>query len=160
MVVVERVGQPLRQLTRVVVIDINQRGNAVAFLVERLRRLADAGAGEVSDRFRAVLVAAGRDDAVELQHELVVDSDGHALHGGPSRYYKVYELPTIAVAHSHLSQSLLIVAGIMWVPEPSGADRGKGASWLTLGGKLRIAWMPYLERHDLKANPPGHRVRA
>src|SRR6266581_106130 len=86
MVVVKRVGQPLGQLTRVVVIDINQSGNAVAFLVERLRRLADAGAGEVSDCFRAVLVAAGRDDAVELQHELVVDSDGHALHGDSSRY--------------------------------------------------------------------------
>src|SRR5882724_4595825 len=86
MVVMEGVGQPLRQLTRVVIVNVNQRGNAVAFLVERLRRLSDAGAGEVSDRLRAVLVAAGRDDAVELQHELVVDSDGHALHGGPSRY--------------------------------------------------------------------------
>src|SRR5215470_1280947 len=85
MVVVEGVGQPLRQLTRVVVIDVDQRGNAVALLVERLRRLADASAGKVPDRLRAVLIAAGRDDAVELQHELVVDSDGHALHGDSSR---------------------------------------------------------------------------
>ena len=81
MVVVEGVGQPLGQLPRVVVVDVNQRGDAVALLVERFRRLPDAGAGQVADRLRAVLVTAGRDDAVELQHELVVNGDSHALHG-------------------------------------------------------------------------------
>ena len=57
-------------------------GDAVALLVDALGRLPDAGARQVADRLRAVLVAAGRDDAVELGHELVVDGDGHALHGG------------------------------------------------------------------------------
>ena len=79
--VVEGVGQPLGELPRVVVVDIDQRGHAIALLVERLGRLPDAGAGEVADRLRAVLIAAGLDDAIELGHELVVDGDGHALHG-------------------------------------------------------------------------------
>src|SRR5262245_34911960 len=103
----EGVSQPLRQLTRVVIVDVDQGSNAIAFLVERFRRLANAGAGEVSDRLGTVLVAAGRDDAVELQHARVVDSNGHALHEDPSRCVYVYELPTIAVARSHLRRRRL-----------------------------------------------------
>ena len=49
------------------------------------RRLPDAGASEVADRLRAVLVAAGLDDAVELGHQFVVNGDGHALHGNRIR---------------------------------------------------------------------------
>src|SRR6476469_8229086 len=78
--IVEGLGQPLRQLARGMVIDVDQGGDAVALGVKRLAGLADAGAGEVADRLGAVLVAAGGDDAVELGHQLVIDGDGHALH--------------------------------------------------------------------------------
>src|SRR5262245_5495497 len=80
-VIVERLGQPFGQLAGGVIVDVDDGGHAVALGVEGLRRLADAGAGEVADGLGAVLVAAGRDDAIELGHELVVDGDGHALHG-------------------------------------------------------------------------------
>src|SRR5262245_4350917 len=80
-VVVERLGQPLGQLAGGVIVDVDHGRHAVALGVERFRRLADAGAGEVADGLGAILVAAGRDDAIELGHELVVDGDGHALHG-------------------------------------------------------------------------------
>src|SRR4051795_2892040 len=78
--IVEGLGQPLRQLARGMVIDVDQGGDAVALGVKRLAGLADAGAGEVADRLGAVLVAAGGDDAIELGHQLVIDGDGHALH--------------------------------------------------------------------------------
>ena len=125
MVVVEGVGQPLRQLSRVVIVDINQRGNAVAFLVKRFRRLADAGASEVSDRFRAVLVAAGRDDAVELQHELVVDGDGHALHGGPSRSGMSGITCSKFLPLAHLQLSSPLVTGEFCGASPLGDRRRK-----------------------------------
>src|SRR4051812_50197233 len=82
--IVEGLGQPLRQLARGMVIDVDQGGDAVALGVKRLAGLADAGAGEVADRLGAVLVAAGGDDAVELGHQLVIDGDGHALHASLS----------------------------------------------------------------------------
>src|SRR5262249_42309700 len=69
----------------IVVVDIDQGGDAVARTVERFGRLPDAGAGEVADRLRAVLITAGRDDAIELDHKLVVEGDGHALHGDRPR---------------------------------------------------------------------------
>ena len=80
-VIVEGLGQPLGQFARGVIVDVDHGGDAVALGVERFGGLADAGAGEVADRLRAVLVAAGGDDAIELGHQLVVDGDGHALHG-------------------------------------------------------------------------------
>src|SRR5262245_28150647 len=80
-VVVERLGQAFGQLAGGVIVDVDHGRHAVALGVERFRRLADAGAGEVADGLGAILVAPGRDDAIELGHELVVDGDGHALHG-------------------------------------------------------------------------------
>jgi hypothetical protein len=53
--------------------------------VDALGGLSDAGPGKVADGLRPVLIAPGRDDAVEFSHELVVDGDGHALHGAASR---------------------------------------------------------------------------
>ena len=63
-VVMESVGEPLGELPRVVVVDVDQGGDAVALLVDGLGGLPDAGAGEVADRLGAVLVTAGEDDAV------------------------------------------------------------------------------------------------
>src|SRR6185295_7606359 len=141
MVVVEGVGQPLRQLTRVVIVDVNQRGNAVPFLVKRFRRLADASASEVSDRFRAVLVAAGGDDAVKLQHELVVDGNGHALHGGPSRsgmstMSRIAFTNFLPLAHPQLSSPFIGHRGIWGFPLWRSAAKG---ILRTLAASLRPA---------------------
>ena len=70
------------QLARVVVVDIDESRHAIAGDLAVFRRLAHAGAREIADRFRAVLVAAFGDHAVELGHEFVVESDGYALHTG------------------------------------------------------------------------------
>jgi hypothetical protein len=64
MVVVKGVGEPFGELACVVVVHIDQCRDAIALVVERVGRLA-----------------AGGDNAVELDHQLVVDGDGHALHG-------------------------------------------------------------------------------
>src|SRR5450755_808654 len=81
MVVMERIGEPLGQLARRMVVDVDQRRHAIALLVEASGSLPDAGSRQVADRLGTVLVAAGRDDPIKLGHQLVVDRDGHALHG-------------------------------------------------------------------------------
>src|SRR6516164_2056806 len=81
MMVMERIGQPFGELARRMVVDIDQRCHAVALPVEALGRLPNARPREIADRLRAVLVALNRDDSIELAHQLVVDGDGHALHG-------------------------------------------------------------------------------
>jgi hypothetical protein len=78
---VEGIDQPFRQLARMVVVDIDQRRDAVRRAAAFRRRLAQPRSRQVADRFRAILVAAQRDQPVELDHEVVVEGDGHALHG-------------------------------------------------------------------------------
>src|SRR5258705_6762254 len=80
--VVEDMGQALRKIARFMVVDIDQRRDAVAVLLRSFRRLTHAGAGKVADRFRAVLISAPRNHRIELGNELVVQRDGGALHGG------------------------------------------------------------------------------
>jgi hypothetical protein len=42
--------------------------------------LLEPAAGEISDCFRPILVAARRDDAIEVGHQVVVEGDRDALH--------------------------------------------------------------------------------
>src|SRR5262249_24366650 len=83
--IVEGVRKPLRQLPRMMIVDVDQRRHAVALGIEGLGSLSNAGAREIANCFRAVLVAAGLNDAGELGHELVVDGNRHALHGRAER---------------------------------------------------------------------------
>jgi hypothetical protein len=80
MVLVERSREALRKVARLMIIDIDERRYALLRRAGLLGRLSDAGAGEIADRFRSVLVAADGDHAVELSHKLVVEGDGYALH--------------------------------------------------------------------------------
>src|SRR6185437_16130462 len=64
-----------------VVIHVNQCGDARPRAADFGRGLLQARAGEVAHRLRAVGVAAPVHEAVEFGGELVVDGDGHALHG-------------------------------------------------------------------------------
>ncbi len=82
MVCVIGVGQPLGELPRRMVVDIDQRRDARVLLLGALGGVANAGAGEVADRLGPVLVAARGNDGVELGHERVVEGDGHSVHGG------------------------------------------------------------------------------
>ena len=78
--IVKGACQALGKLPRGVVIDIDERRHAIALAVGVLRGLPDAGAGEIADRLRSVLVAARGDDGVELGHQLIVEGDRHSLH--------------------------------------------------------------------------------
>ena len=55
--VVEGFGEAAGKLPRGMIVDVDQRGDAVALGVEALGGLADAGAGKVADGFRSVLIA-------------------------------------------------------------------------------------------------------
>jgi hypothetical protein len=80
MMVMEQIGQSLRHFARIVVIDIDQCGYAVPVVASGLSAFAHSGAGEVANCFRPVLIPAAHDYAVEFRCELVIDSDGQALH--------------------------------------------------------------------------------
>lgn len=74
------VGELLRELARLVVVDIDQRRDAGAGAVVLPGLLQQAGPDEVTHRFRAVLMAACLHIAVERAHQLVVYGHRHALH--------------------------------------------------------------------------------
>ncbi len=56
----EVAGQPLRQVARLVVVDVDQRGDAWPRSADLARRLLQPRAGEVADRLGAVGIAARR----------------------------------------------------------------------------------------------------
>ena len=81
MMVVVQVGQAVRQLALVVVIDIGERGQALA-VAARLRALRlEALAQQVAQRLGTPGIALGRDEGVEPLQELRFDGDGDAVHG-------------------------------------------------------------------------------
>jgi hypothetical protein len=82
MMIVKGANQPLSKVAGRVIINIDHRGNAVAHGHSVLRGLQDTGSRQVSDGFRSVLIAARRNDSVEIIHEIVVDRNSDALHGG------------------------------------------------------------------------------
>jgi len=73
--------QPLGQIPRLVVIDIDQGRHAIPAAAGLLRSLLNSRPRQVPDGLGAVLVSPRLDDAVEIVHEVVVDRDGYALHG-------------------------------------------------------------------------------
>ncbi len=73
-------GQPLREVACVVVVDIRKTGDTVAARRALLRFPVEMPADEVAYRFAAVFVAALRDQFVEGRGEIVVEGDGDALH--------------------------------------------------------------------------------
>ena len=74
------VHQPLRQLPRFVIIDIDQRRHAAPRAVVDPRLRHQARANEIAHRLGAVLMARGPHVGVEAVHQFVVDGHGHALH--------------------------------------------------------------------------------
>ena len=62
------------------VVDIDQRRDAVAGWSRVLRGLLHSGAGEVADRLGAILIAVFLDHAIQLRDEIIVERDGDALH--------------------------------------------------------------------------------
>jgi hypothetical protein len=75
-------GEPLGQLALLMIVDVDQRGDAWPRAADLGRGLLQAGAGKVADRLGAVGIAAPGHEAVQLASESVVDGDGHALHCG------------------------------------------------------------------------------
>jgi hypothetical protein len=72
--------QTTGQIARRVVVDVNQGGDAITAFTEFLFCLLDSSPRQVPDRLRPVLVAPQLDYAVKINHEIVVESDGHSLH--------------------------------------------------------------------------------
>ncbi len=80
MMIVMRVGETLGELPNGVVIDIDQRGDAIAGAARLNSGLLHAGAGEVANGLRPILIAAPGHEAVQFRDKLVVESDGDPLH--------------------------------------------------------------------------------
>jgi hydroxyethylthiazole kinase-like sugar kinase family protein len=98
---------------------------------------------EVADRLRAVLVAAGGDDAIELGHQLVIDGDGHALHGTAAdpcgsaavlvRYRALANAP---VAAAGAMAERVVAAAAMRPPSRPAESQSKPARMRHPGGPL------------------------
>jgi hypothetical protein len=90
MSVVGRLYEPLGQIAGRMVINEDERADALATLPCVLCRLLNSRSGKVSDRLRSILVSPPFDDTVKVRHQVVVESDSNALHdespdcsGGP-----------------------------------------------------------------------------
>lgn len=79
-VVVESPYEPLRQVARGMVENIDDCGNAILGTGCVQYRFLQARAGQVADSLRAVLVASCPNDLVKLGHQIVVKGYGDALH--------------------------------------------------------------------------------
>jgi hypothetical protein len=77
---VKRVYQPIAQLAGGMVVNINQRSNAVVAAAHALYGLGQSGPRQVSDSLGAVLVSTCLDDSIDVRHEVIVDGDRNALH--------------------------------------------------------------------------------
>lgn len=74
-------GEALGEIARVVVVHIGQARDALAARGVLLRVAIEVAADQVTHGLAAVLVAALRDEPVELPGEVVVERNGDALHG-------------------------------------------------------------------------------
>lgn len=72
--------QSLGQFPRLGVEDEGQRCHAVAGLADDFDARGETGAGEIADGFGPVGVAARFHEAIDLAHQIIVESDGEALH--------------------------------------------------------------------------------
>jgi hypothetical protein len=80
MTVVRRLHEPLGQIARCMVVDEDKRAHAVATLSRILCGLLYSGASKVPDRLRSVLISPPFNDPVKVRHQVVVESNGNALH--------------------------------------------------------------------------------
>ena len=72
--------QPLGEIARRMVVDINQGSDALPGRMGVLRTLLKTGAREIPDDLGAVLVAARLRRGIDLGKEIVFDGDGDPLH--------------------------------------------------------------------------------
>jgi hypothetical protein len=79
-VIVEILGQPLRQLTSGVIVDVTQRRDTLAITDRVITGVFEAAPHQIAKRFRAIRIAALFDEFVHLGNEVVVDRDRQALH--------------------------------------------------------------------------------
>jgi len=77
------VGQPLRQFTGGMVVDVAQRRDAVSVARGSASGMLQPAAQEIAKRLGAAGLAVLRDEVVYLAEEVVIDGDGQALHVGP-----------------------------------------------------------------------------
>jgi len=82
--IVESVRKPLREITQIMLVNIDERSHAATFHVAVLCRLSQAVAGEIAQCLRSALVTASSGKAVDFVREVVIEADGYALHGIPS----------------------------------------------------------------------------
>jgi hypothetical protein len=80
MTVVGRLYEPLGQVAGRMFVYEDERADALATFSCVLRRLLNSRTGEVSDRFRSILVSAPFDDTVKVRHQVVVQSNSNTSH--------------------------------------------------------------------------------
>ncbi len=80
MVVVKVIDEAIGQVAPRMIINVDQSGNT-----GRIRRrslsLTQAGTGEIAQRLGTVLVSAPGDQSVQFRQKIVLDGNGHSLHG-------------------------------------------------------------------------------
>jgi hypothetical protein len=79
----ERIDEAIGQSARRMVVDVDQRADAIAATTCVLRRLGEAAPRQIPDCLRAILVPARRDKPIYLGHEIVVDGDRNPVHVMP-----------------------------------------------------------------------------
>jgi hypothetical protein len=77
---VKCLNEPLGEIAGFVVIDVDDSGDAIPVLMVVPFCLLHSRSGKVPDRLRTVLIAAQLNNSIEVGHEIVVESDGDALH--------------------------------------------------------------------------------
>jgi hypothetical protein len=80
--IVERLHKAAGEISRGMIVDVNEGSHAIAALAEFVFRLRNSSPRQVPDGLRSILIAPRLDDAVKIDHEIVVEGDGYALHGG------------------------------------------------------------------------------
>src|SRR5262245_38887158 len=88
------VGQSLRKVPRLLIVDVDHARHARARSVDLMLGLQNAGTHQVAHGFRAILIAARLRQLVDFVRQLVIDGDGDPLHQNlnveNSRRYAVY----------------------------------------------------------------------
>jgi hypothetical protein len=77
---VEIAGKPLWQLTRFVIVDIDQGCYARPRSADLHSGLLKTGAGQIADRLGAVVIAPGAHEPVKFGIQIIINSNGHTLH--------------------------------------------------------------------------------
>jgi len=95
-------GQPLREFTRALVVDVDDARHTLSSSAPIVLCLDDAGTHEVAHRLRSVLIAARLGELVDLVSKLVVDRDGDPLHQSLSTKFPIAYALSYWTSYSHL----------------------------------------------------------